>query len=35
MFFSDTMGNWGAFITLNGKDMEPYFASYEAVVCVI
>lgn len=27
------MGNRGAFITLNGKDMEPHFTSYEAVVC--
>lgn len=31
--FSDTMGNRGAFITLNGKDMEPHFTSYEGVVC--
>lgn len=31
-FRSDTMGNRGAFITLNGKDMEPNFTSYEAVV---
>lgn len=30
--FSDTMGNRGAFITLNGKDMKPYFTSYEAMV---
>jgi len=30
--FSDTMGNLGAFITLNGKDMKPYFTSYEAMV---
>ncbi|XP_076233657.1 protein phosphatase D3 isoform X2 [Calliopsis andreniformis] len=29
--YCDTMGNRGAFITLNGKDMEPYFTSYEAV----
>lgn len=26
------MGNQGAFITLNGKDMIPRFTSYEAVV---
>lgn len=25
------MGNRGAFITLNGKDMEPHFTSYEGV----
>lgn len=29
--YCDTMGNQGAFITLNGKDMKPYFTSYEAV----
>ncbi|XP_012246881.1 serine/threonine-protein phosphatase 5 [Bombus vosnesenskii] len=29
--YCDTMGNRGAFITLNGKDMEPHFTSYEAV----
>lgn len=32
MFFSDTMGNDGAFITLEGKDMKPKYTSYEAVV---
>lgn len=32
LIFSDTMGNQGAFITLNGKDMKPYFTSYEAMV---
>lgn len=31
-FCSDTMGNKGAFITLNGKDMLPKFTTYEAVV---
>ncbi|KAI4497466.1 hypothetical protein M0802_007477 [Mischocyttarus mexicanus] len=29
--YCDTMGNKGAFITLNGKDMTPYFTSYTAV----
>ncbi|KAH0952518.1 hypothetical protein HN011_001736 [Eciton burchellii] len=29
--YCDTMGNLGAFITLNGKDMKPYFTSYEAM----
>ncbi|KAJ8674519.1 hypothetical protein QAD02_005781 [Eretmocerus hayati] len=29
--YCDTMGNQGAFITLNGKDMTPKFTSYEAV----
>ncbi|KAH0568823.1 serine/threonine-protein phosphatase 5 [Cotesia glomerata] len=29
--YCDTMGNRGAFITLNGKDMKPQFTSYEAV----
>ncbi|XP_012231410.1 serine/threonine-protein phosphatase 5 [Linepithema humile] len=29
--YCDTMGNQGAFITLNGKDMKPYFTSYEAM----
>lgn len=29
--YCDTMGNRGAFITLNGKDMKPYFTSYEAM----
>lgn len=32
---SDTMDNRGAFITLNGKDMKPYFTSYEAMVCIL
>ena len=26
------MGNKGAFITMNGKDMKPQFTTYEAVV---
>jgi hypothetical protein len=26
------MGNKGAFIVLNGKDMKPNFTTYEAVV---
>ncbi|KAL6264536.1 hypothetical protein P5V15_004642 [Pogonomyrmex californicus] len=29
--YCDTMGNRGAFITLNGSDMKPYFTSYEAM----
>ncbi|XP_057337543.1 serine/threonine-protein phosphatase 5 [Microplitis mediator] len=29
--YCDTMGNRGAFITLNGKDMIPNFTSYDAV----
>ncbi|XP_024937082.1 serine/threonine-protein phosphatase 5 isoform X2 [Cephus cinctus] len=29
--YCDTMGNRGAFITLNGKDMKPNFTSYVAV----
>ncbi|XP_011303529.1 serine/threonine-protein phosphatase 5 [Fopius arisanus] len=29
--YCDTMGNRGAFITLNGKDMKPNFRTYEAV----
>ncbi|XP_058801857.1 serine/threonine-protein phosphatase 5 [Phymastichus coffea] len=29
--YCDTMGNQGAFITLNGNDMKPKFTSYEAV----
>lgn len=29
---SDTMGNKGAFITLEGQDMEPKYTTYEAVV---
>ena len=33
--FSDTMGNKGAFITLNGKDLQPKFVTYEAVVSVL
>ncbi len=31
LFCSDTMGNKGAFITMNGKDMKPHFTTYEAV----
>lgn len=26
------MGNKGAFITMNGKDMKPHFTTYDAVV---
>jgi len=26
------MGNKGAFITMNGKDMKPQFVTYDAVV---
>ena len=26
------MGNKGAFITMNGKDMKPNFTTYDAVV---
>lgn len=33
-YFSDTMGNKGAFINLNGKDMIPKYITYEAVVSV-
>lgn len=29
--YCDTMGNLGAFINLNGKDMKPKFTTYEAV----
>jgi len=29
------MGNRGAFITLNGSDMKPYFTSYDAMVCTL
>lgn len=29
--YCDTMGNLGAFITLNGDDMNPLFTTYEAV----
>lgn len=29
--YCDTMGNKGAFITLNGKDLKPKFVTYEAV----
>ncbi|XP_020284073.1 serine/threonine-protein phosphatase 5 [Pseudomyrmex gracilis] len=29
--YCDTMGNRGAFITLNGDDMKPSFTSYEAM----
>lgn len=31
-FFSDQVGNRGAFITLKGKDMIPAYTTYEAVV---
>ncbi|XP_071571683.1 serine/threonine-protein phosphatase 5 [Temnothorax nylanderi] len=29
--YCDTMGNRGAFITLSGSDMKPYFTSYDAM----
>ncbi|CAG4957194.1 unnamed protein product [Colias eurytheme] len=29
--YCDAMGNLGAFITMNGKDLEPNFTTYEAV----
>nr|CAG4640747.1 EOG090X03S1 [Eulimnadia texana] len=29
--YCDTMGNKGAFITMNGKDMKPTFVTYDAV----
>ncbi|XP_050354478.1 serine/threonine-protein phosphatase 5 [Nymphalis io] len=29
--YCDTMGNLGAFITMNGKELKPNFTSYEAV----
>ncbi|XP_028031383.1 serine/threonine-protein phosphatase 5 [Bombyx mandarina] len=29
--YCDTMGNLGAFITMNGKDLVPHFTTYEAV----
>ncbi|KAF5307221.1 hypothetical protein FQR65_LT00737 [Abscondita terminalis] len=32
--YCDTMGNKGAFITLNGNDMIPKYTTYEAVVSV-
>lgn len=28
------MGNLGAFITMKGKDLEPNFTTYEAVVSI-
>lgn len=31
-FFSDTMGNQGAFINIKGNDLTPKFTSYKAVV---
>lgn len=31
LFLSDTMGNKGAYIILNGKEMKPNFEVYEAV----
>lgn len=30
--FSDTMGNKGAYINLDGKTLKPKFVTYEAVV---
>ena len=30
--YCDTMGNQGAYIILNGKDMKPQFEVYNAVV---
>ena len=35
IYFSDTMGNKGAFITLKGDDLTPKFTTYEAVVIVL
>lgn len=32
IFFSDTMGNQGAFINIKGNDLTPKFTSYKAVV---
>uniref|UniRef100_A0A6G5A8V5 Putative pp5 n=1 Tax=Rhipicephalus microplus TaxID=6941 RepID=A0A6G5A8V5_RHIMP len=29
--YCDTMGNKGAFITMNGRDLKPKFTTYEAV----
>lgn len=29
--YCDTMGNKGAFITMNGKDMKPNFVTYSEV----
>lgn len=29
--YADTMGNKGAYIVLNGKDMKPHYEVYEAV----
>lgn len=31
-YFSDTMGNLGAFITMNGEQLKPNFTTYEAKV---
>lgn len=31
LLFLDTMGNKGAYIILNGKEMKPNFEVYEAV----
>lgn len=32
MYCSDTMGNKGAYITLEAPDLVPQFTSYDAVV---
>lgn len=32
LFYSDTMGNKGAFIKLKGSNMIPKFTTYKAVV---
>ena len=34
-YFSDTMGNKGAFITMNGEDMVPKYTTYENVVSTL
>lgn len=31
-FYSDTMGNMGAFITITGNNLKPNYRSFEAVV---
>lgn len=33
-FYSDTMGNMGAFITITGNNLKPNYRSFEAVVSV-
>ena len=34
LFFSDTMGNKGAFLTITGDDLTPKFTSFDAVVSI-